>query len=108
MKAVTEHSDVKSLAKAMGRESDLSTRLNHVADGAGDPTYAKQLESAGLPDNPPQLDKNLVELSQKINKNPSNASQYLSDAGYNDDTYAAAVRDQIRQYHVGIGGKLES
>ena len=42
LQAVDSHSDVKSLAKAMGRESDLSTRLNHVADAAGDPTYAKQ------------------------------------------------------------------
>jgi len=108
LQAVDSHSDVKSLAKAMGRESDLSTRLNHVADAAGDPTYAKQLHSAGLPDHPPQLDHELVELSQKINKNPSNASQYLHDAGYNEDTYAVAVRDQIRQYHTGIGGKLAS
>lgn len=102
MKSVTEHSDVKSLAKAMGRESDLSGRMNAMA---GNPASAGQLQSAGLPTSPPKLDPKLVEISNQINRNPSQAMKVLEKNGFTEQSFGDAVRGDVTRYHSAIGGK---
>jgi len=109
VKSVTEHSDVKSLAKAMGRENDLSQRLNQMASAPkveGAPDYAGQLNDAGLPNSPPKLDTKLVDISKEINSNPSEAAKILKANGFDESSYTQAVRDNVCQYHSAIGGKI--
>ncbi|WP_321476948.1 hypothetical protein [uncultured Paludibaculum sp.] len=102
VKSVTEHTDVKSLAKAMGREQDLAGRINNMA---GNPVQAGQLSSAGLPTSPPGLDPKLVEISNQINRNPSQAMKVLQQNGFTEQSFGEAVRTNVTQYHGAIGGK---
>lgn len=101
VKAVTEHSDVKSLAKAMGREQDLSGRINNMS---GNPSAAGDLKAAGLPASPPQLDPKLVEISNQINRNPSKALKVLQEHGFTEQSFGDAVRADVTRYHSAIGG----
>ncbi len=104
VKSVTEHSDVKSLAKAMGRQSDLAGRVNNMA---GSSEHVGQLKAAGVPTTPPQLDPDLVKISKQINDSPSQAMKILADNKFTEKTFADAVRQNVGEYHVAIGGQLE-
>ena len=101
VKSVTEHSDVKSLAKAMGRQSDLAGRVNNMA---GSTEHVGQLKAAGLPTTPPQLDPKLVNLSNQINRNPSQSMKILQQNGFTEKTFGDAVRQNVSDYHAAIGG----
>ncbi len=104
MKSVTEHSDVKSLAKAMGRESDLAGRIDRMASN---PTGAQQLKSAGFTNKagalvtPPKIDKDLMKIAAEINKNPSEAMKILHPK-YTEQSFAAAVKQQIGNFHAAL------
>ena len=103
--SIAGHSDVKSIAKAMGRESDLSNRINNMA---GSPTHAPELATAGVPTNPPQLDPKLVNVSSQINKNPSDAMKILQQNGFTEASFKDAVQQNVGQYHSAIGGNVVS
>jgi hypothetical protein len=103
VKSVTEHSDVKSLAKAMGRESDLAARVDSMA---GNQVQARQLANAKLPTTPPQLNKDLVKLSKQLELFPSETEKILAAHGLDEASFADAVRGHIFRYHAAIGGSL--
>lgn len=99
--AATEHSDVKSLSKALGRESKLSQQLQRMAE---DPASAGQLSKAGLPvDPPPTLDGKLTDIASQIEKNPDNALEILKNSGFKDEqSFVEAGRQEITRYHNAI------
>lgn len=99
------HDDVKSLAKAMGRESDLSGRLDRMASN---PHGAEQLKSAGFTNEagqlakPPQIDGQLAGIADEINKNPSEAMKILKSNGYDEKSFASAVKNEINNFHSAL------
>jgi len=101
--AANGHLDVKSVAKAMKRQSDLSDRINRMSDNE----YGQQqLENAGIPTDAPVLDQNLTKLAKKIADNPSAADSILASKGLTPSQFQAQVSTAIENFHVAIGGTL--
>ena len=103
MNAANGHLNVKSVAKAMKRQSDLSDRINRMSDN----DYGQQqLENAGIPTDAPVLDQNLTKLAKKIADNPSAADSILASKGLTPSQFQAQVSTAIENFHVAIGGTL--
>jgi hypothetical protein len=99
--AASGHLDVKSVAKAMKRESDLSDRINSMS---GNSYGRQQLQKAGIPTNQPVLDKDLTDIAKEICNRPSEATAILADNNMTQIVFQARVRDALRSYHAAIGG----
>jgi hypothetical protein len=105
MNAVKSHTDVKSVAKALGRESQLADRMEHMTGS----DYSKgQLTDAGLPASPPKPSqelKDLMDIANSINQNPSGAIDTLRAYGYNESTFQAAAQRHMGEFNTAIVGK---
>ena len=101
--------DVKSVAKAMGRESNLADRMDRLAKSPYE-GHVKSLQEAGLPAQPPKLDPKLAQTAADINANPDKAMQILKRDGFVDANglpdeakFHAAVSQDINRFNTAIG-----
>jgi len=99
--AANGHMDVKSVAKAMKRESDLADRVTRMS---GNNYGQEQLRSAGIPTDAPVLDPKLNAISKQIADNPSQADSILASNKMTPIEYQAQVKTAIENYHAAIGG----
>ena len=105
VEAVNGHLDVKSVAKAMGRESDLATRVSSMS---GNDAYRAQLRSAGIPEETPVLSERLTGIAKEINARPSQADAILAQNHLTPTQFQNQVSAEIERYHTGIGGTVDS
>jgi hypothetical protein len=103
LNAANGHLDVKSVAKAMKRQSDLA---DTIANMSGNKAYDQQLLGAGIPKNPPPLDENLIEIAKDISNHPSQADSILASHNLKPAQFQQQVSAAIENYHLGIGGTL--
>lgn len=101
--AANGHLDVKSVAKAMKRQSDLSDRITRMS---GNDYGQEQLQNAGIPAEAPVLDPNLKALAKQIADHPSEADSILASNNMTPIQFQTQVKTAIENYHVAIGGTL--
>jgi len=101
--AANGHLDVKSVAKAMKRQSDLSDRITRMS---GNDYGQEQLQNAGIPADAPVLDPNLKALAKQIADHPSEADSILTSNHLTPTQFQAQVKTAIENYHAAIGGTL--
>ncbi len=111
LKSAIEHGDVKTLAKAMFRESNLSDRMKRMANN---PHGAEQMKEAGFKNaagelaTPPVVDEKLADLANQLNKNPSQAAEILKNSTnakgipYTEESLADAFQREIKRLHNAI------
>ena len=102
--AANGHLDVKSVAKAMKRQSDLSDRITSMS---GNDYGQGQLQNAGIPTDAPVLDKDLTAISRQIADHPNEADSILASNNMTPIQFQTQVRTAIENYHVAIGGTLK-
>jgi hypothetical protein len=125
LKAVEKYSDIKSVAKAMDRESELSRRMADQHDSPykvvpdrvkGSPmlSHAEQMKNAGFMDKagaltrPPEINKNLAEIAALIKEKPSDAIEILQSYRHTEETFVAAVKQEIQRFHSAMPKVLQS
>jgi len=100
--AANGHLDVKSVAKAMNRESDLANRVESMSSNE----YGRQqLLRAGIT-GAPELNERLTNISKLISDNPAQADAILAKNKLTPIEFQSQVSDAIESYHEGIGGTL--
>jgi hypothetical protein len=103
VQAANGHLDVKSVAKAMNRESDLANRITKMS---GNDAYGSQLAKAGIPTDAPALDPQLTAIAKKIADNPSQADSILASKNLTPIQFQQQVSAAITSYHQRIGGAV--
>jgi hypothetical protein len=106
LEAAGEHADIKSVAKAFSRESDMATSLKNMSGQSGKQAYADLLTEAGLPAKPPELNETLSEISRQLKEKPSKTVAILRQNKLTPTDYRNQALAELKRYHLGIGGKV--